>query len=266
MRPLYFGFLVLLMAACGKSSGAKDVTIDGAAGDGPVWEFADHGTPEPMPEADVADHGTPEPAPDADLPGEASPDLPTPDQAQDPSADVGPDAPGPKNYGFDVRKPGLKDIDHVCHVSYQGVMDGYLYVQATEEKCEMMMGCTYKTLGSWTSVAGVVKPADAVYDFGGGHHNDSIAFSYGGKFFKLYHSYFGIGWRACTPPDCMQVTQGLNGGVLEDGCTEERKLPVQCVTVCPNGTVLEPKDWPSCEQDGKPYYELFDAGCAAGQW
>jgi hypothetical protein len=257
-----------LWLACGSSDGGggvadvpADVPVD-AADDVPAEVPADVPAEAPV-------EVTPDVAPDLpeDVPADVSPDEAVADLPAEVTSDVPADAPQPTNYGFDVRVPGGKDIDHVCRVVRPGLIDAYLYVQATEDTCRMMTGCVYKTVGAWVSVDGEVSTAaDPFYDYGGNHHNDSIEFEYGGRKVRLYHSFFGFGWRACTPPDCMQV-QDLSGNVEVDGCVEgERSIPVQCVEVCPDGKVLPPKDWPACEVESKWYWELHEAGCAAGTW
>ena len=84
--------------------------------------------------------------------------------------------------------------------------------------------------------------------------NDSILFEWEGTGYKLYHSSFGFGWRACHPPDCVQVQDAMGGSVTEDGCTKERTIPAICKQVKQDGTIDALTDtFEPC--DGDPNYE-----------
>ncbi|MBN1771321.1 MAG: hypothetical protein JXB32_08680 [Deltaproteobacteria bacterium] len=93
----------------------------------------------------------------------------------------------------------------------------------------------YVTTGQVAAGGEVVPLAEATYDHGGNHHNDSLLFSHGGRSFQAYHSSFGFGWRCCQPMDCLQLLDAA-GTVLEDGCTCDRSIPAVCVQVRPDGT------------------------------
>ncbi|MCP4111983.1 MAG: hypothetical protein GY749_41720 [Desulfobacteraceae bacterium] len=130
------------------------------------------------------------------------------------------------------------DIDTVCHFQY-GSIDAEIYVQATPTTCPYCPGwgiAAYDT-EAWIKRDETISKFDAVYDFGGGHHNDSITFELEGKEFKLYHSSFGFGWRSCYSPDCMQV--GDEDGCQRQACSDRPALPVACMRVQADGTVPE---------------------------
>jgi hypothetical protein len=87
------------------------------------------------------------------------------------------------------------------------------------------------------SFNGAVSPLQgAKYDYGGGHHNDSLSFDYSGKSQRYYHSSFGFGFRSCQPMDCRNV-YALGTTTLEmEGCAKDRSLPEVCVSIEPDGT------------------------------
>lgn len=189
----------------------------------------------------------------------------------DAGSDAAQDAGLPE--GFEIRIPGSNEItcpgvgggtetfdqpdaDHVCTFAHGGSF-GQLYVQASASGCAPGgFGGTpiYDVVGAWMAMDGkVVSLAEPGYDWGGNHHNDFITFSWGGTKYKVYHSSFGWGWRACQPPDCMQVLSS-GGAVVEDGCTKDRTLPVVCVLVEADGTVPPLVDtFEPCE--GDPNYQ-----------
>jgi hypothetical protein len=230
--------------------GSVDVPVDALVPDAaePVEPAPD--TVEPAPDTVEPAPDTVEPAPDTVEPApdtvEPAPDVP----------DVGPEDQGGEvvDFGFDVRVPqwhdytcegGMMgdvemhelDTDWICTFD-DGGQQGWVYAQATPTGCFVTMGATptYTPGGAWFSdgakVVAVDKPA---YDYGGGHHNDSLAFDWNGKHYKVYHSSFGWGWRACQNMDCLQV-YGAGGALETDGCTTDRTLPVVCVQVKEDGT------------------------------
>jgi hypothetical protein len=158
--------------------------------------------------------------------------------------------------GFDLRVPGTQsltctgameempevwdvdDMDYVCTFEYGG-QSGHLYFQATPISCVVIWGPVAEyEVQAWMAQDGTVTPLEAPgYDYGGNHHNDSLTFSWADKNFKIYHSSFGWGWRACHEPDCLQVLDDDGFTVLEDGCTTDRTLPVVCRLVAHDGTV-----------------------------
>jgi len=157
------------------------------------------------------------------------------------------------DYGFHIRVPQVRsvpsedfegtirvvdqmDIDHVCRLTVDGV-ETFLYVQADPIRCRDFGGCEYRVTGAFTTRASgpVNAPLAGVsYDFGGNHHNDWITLPATEGTLKIYHSSFGFGWRACHPPDCVQVLAGDT--VIEDGCTPERTRPAVCVLIGADGS------------------------------
>lgn len=212
--------------------------------------------------ADAADV-TPDSAPDAPETVDDGTDTPdtaetndTPDTPETPETNDTSDADVPfdvDDHGFHIRVPqshsvpsedfegtirvvDRMDIDHVCALTIDGV-ETILYVQATPLRCRDFGGCDYEVVGAFTTVAG--GPSNAplagvTYDYGGNHHNDSISLPSAEGMLKVYHSSFGFGWRACHPPDCVQVLDG--GTVIADGCTPERTRPAICVLIGDDGS------------------------------
>jgi hypothetical protein len=158
-------------------------------------------------------------------------------------------------YGFPIRVPeshkvtckdfagvsfemDVKDTDHVCSFVH-GADQGTLYLQATPTGCGGA-GLPVPILeveGAWFSQGGKLTALENPdYDYGGGHNNDFLEFDRNGKRYKVYHSSFGFGFRACQPPDCLQVYDPGTQALLEDGCGPDRKLPVVCVRVAEDGS------------------------------
>jgi hypothetical protein len=239
------------LVACEADSGradagpvdAVDVPVDGSV-DVPVDALVpDAAEPvEPAPDTVEPAPDTVEPTPDT---VEPAPDVP----------DVGPDDQGGEvvDFGFDLRVPQWHDYtcesgwgttpmheldtDWLCTFD-DGGQQGWLYTQATPTGCFVTMATTptYTNDGGWFSDGAEVSAVDApAYDFGGGHHNDSLEFDWNGKHYNVYHSSFGWGWRACQNMDCLQV-YGAGGELETDGCTTDRTLPVVCVQVKEDGT------------------------------
>jgi hypothetical protein len=73
------------------------------------------------------------------------------------------------------------------------------------------------------------------YDYGGGHHNDSLSFDYEGVTHRFYHSSFGFGFRACQPMDCRDVYELGAASPQQEGCAD-RSLAEVCVAVQSDGT------------------------------
>lgn len=189
--------------------------------------------------------------------------------------DSGPiDADMGKDFGFVVRKPTehalacanpppgspatLKalDADWICTFAHKG-QSGHIYVQSTPKACQnggMAALATYQAQGAWISLpSGVFQLGGAQYDWGGNHHNDSLDFDWQGVHYKAYHSSFGFGWRQCQAMDCLQVTSGLGGTVIEDGCTKDRTLPIWCSQVQADGTYPPVVDaFKKCPGDPNP--------------
>ena len=149
--------------------------------------------------------------------------------------------------GFDIRIPGkhdfggttqVSDVDYICSVSY-GDLQGFVYVQATPISCDTFGFCEFETAGAWVFSAGEPVSVEAVYDFGGHHHNDWIRLKFGEYTYKFYHSSFGFGWRSCQEPDCLVVE--TDDAVVQDGCEPDRNLPVVCRLIKADGT-FDPLD------------------------
>lgn len=188
------------------------------------------------------------------------------------SADNGPlDTDPSKDFGFVVRKPGehllkctnpspmagdsltASDADFVCTFAYKG-QSGHVYLQNNATGCTsggMSNLATFTGAGAWISLPnGVFAMSGGTYDWGGNHHNDSLEFDWQGTHFRLFHSSFGFGWRKCQPMDCIQVTKGVGGEVVDDGCTKDRTLPIWCSQVEATGSYPPPVDaFKKCQGD-----------------
>ena len=132
----------------------------------------------------------------------------------------------------------MPDTDWLCtfHIDEKVA---YVYAQATGigVKCLLASFGVYEVKLAQISVDGVVSPlADAKYDWGGGHHNDSLSFGYNGKTYKYYHSSFGFGFRSCQPMDCLNVYAPGATTPETEGCGATRAVPEVCVPIQPTGT------------------------------
>jgi hypothetical protein len=179
-------------------------------------------------------------------------------------------------YGFKIRVPrsytmdctgGLPemdparevtDMDWLCTFGHDGV-DGIIYVQSTAVACQIRYttAVDFETGVALISVDGQISDLEnAVYDWGDFHHVDTLAFQTNGKRFEYAHSTYTDYNRTCQPMHCMRVYQPESGALLEDGCTEERSLPVTCSRVMTDGThesldrAFEP-----CAEGDEPRYE-----------
>lgn len=113
-----------------------------------------------------------------------------------------------------------------------------MYVQATpvDVTCAIASTGVYEVTLAQISIDGVVSPLeDAAYDWGGGHHNDSLSFTYAGKTYKYYHSSIGFGFRSCQPMDCMNVYAPETTVPEIEGCGADRSLPEVCVPIDEQG-------------------------------
>ena len=148
-------------------------------------------------------------------------------------------------YGFSYRDPGshefscngtpvdLPDADWLCTFHLEDRV-AYVYAQATAIGVTCLIGSfgNYEVELAQVSIDGVVSElANAKYDWGGGHHNDSLSFDYEGKTYKYYHSSIGFGFRSCQPMDCLNVYEpGATAPEIE-GCSKARTLPEVCVPI-----------------------------------
>ncbi len=237
----------VLVSACGSSAGGTATTSD-VSGDSSVKDGSGSDASGDSTSADsvLADSTASDAAPDTS------------------GSDAGPiDADPSKDFGFVVRKPAehvlkctnpspmagdtltASDADFICTFAYKG-QTGHVYLQNTASGCTsggMSNLATFTGTGAWISLAnGVFAMSGASYDWGGNHHNDSLEFDWQGTHFRLFHSSFGFGWRKCQPMDCIQVTKGVGGDLVEDGCTKDRTLPIWCSQVEADGSYPPPVD------------------------
>ena len=146
---------------------------------------------------------------------------------------------GGSEYGFSYRKPGEKDLDWLC-TFHQSGQTGYVYTRLTQTGTSSVGIATvpvYTASLAQISISGAVTAlANAKYDYGAGHHNDSLQFDYQGKTYTYYHSSFGFGWRQCQPMDCINsnVQGSATGGT--EGCSPARPAPEICVMMKADGT------------------------------
>ncbi|MBN2802040.1 MAG: hypothetical protein JXR91_02980 [Deltaproteobacteria bacterium] len=166
-------------------------------------------------------------------------------------------------WGFEIRTPQSRvvscenswenteydwtteDVDWLCSFDYDGT-EGVIYIQNTPTACKVIMMespiFTSAAAQIWTKGNNTVEELDdAVYDWGGNHHNDSLQFTFNGTIFKYYHSSFGFGWRSCNTMDCIQILNS-DGSVKEDGCGCDRALPIVCKQIQKDGTYAELTD------------------------
>jgi hypothetical protein len=160
---------------------------------------------------------------------------------------------GVGDYGFTFTIPGsiketctaemgvisqdVPDADWLCTL-HLGAKTAYVYAQsnASGATCIMSLVPTF-TATAQLSVDGVVSDlANAQYDWGGNHHNDSLKVDYQGKTYKYYHSSFGFGWRKCASMDCVNVYPEGSTTLQTEGCASARTLPEVCVSIKADGT------------------------------
>lgn len=126
------------------------------------------------------------------------------------------------------------DVDWICTFA-EGEVSGHIYVQNTPTGCVgsgMSNNPTFTAGTAVISVGGAVVPlTEAQYEWGGNHHNDSLSFGYGGKYYRYFHSSLGYGGRSCQNMDCIKVYQSKTGTIVTDGCTASRTLPIVCLGV-----------------------------------
>jgi hypothetical protein len=137
-------------------------------------------------------------------------------------------------HGFTFRNPDAEQLDWLCSFG-QSEPQGFVYVRLDQTGTTQAGIATipvYTAALAQVSVAGTVSMLDgAVYDYGGGHNNDSLTIEYQGKSYSYYHSSFGFGFRKCQPMDCIDVYE-LGTTTLEtEGCGPERALPEVCVPI-----------------------------------
>lgn len=129
-------------------------------------------------------------------------------------------------YGFTYRPVQSDQLDWLCTLQTVGPST-YVYVRLDQTGSKSVGIATvpvYTARLAQISVNGtVIDLAGAQYDYGGGHHNDSLQIDYQGKTYEYYHSSFGFGWRQCQPFDCVN-------------CSSGRTFPEICVPIKADGT------------------------------
>lgn len=163
----------------------------------------------------------------------------------------------PEVLGFTIRRPvprtvpcegmfcgpsgttDATDKDFVCTLDHGNYRGKYLYVQARPTRYVGFNGLQYMVDGAFVSDGTTATAADAIYDFGGNHANDSITLTLPAVVYRYSHSSYGFGFRKCQPMDCLQVYAPGAATPTEDGCTRDRTLPIVCVEVREDGTVPE---------------------------
>lgn len=78
--------------------------------------------------------------------------------------------------------------------------------------------------------------SDVSYHGGGNHRIFGLQFTYKGKVFKYDYSTMGMGGRPCQNMDCMKVLESDGKTVAQNGCGEERSLPIVCRHAKADGT------------------------------
>ena len=78
--------------------------------------------------------------------------------------------------------------------------------------------------------------SDVKYHGGGNHRIFGLQFTYKGKVFKYDYSTMGMGGRPCQNMDCMKVLESDGKTVVQNGCGEDRSLPIVCRHAKVNGT------------------------------
>jgi hypothetical protein len=143
------------------------------------------------------------------------------------------------DHGFTFRDPEAKQVDWLCTFG-QSEPAGYVYVRLDQTGTKQAGIATipvYTAALAQVSVAGTVSMLDgAVYDYGGGHNNDSLTIEYQGKSYSYYHSSFGFGFRKCQPMDCIDVYELGTTTLQTEGCGPDRALPEVCVAIDAGGT------------------------------
>ena len=136
------------------------------------------------------------------------------------------------DFGFTYRTVNDKQLDWLCTLHAVGPTT-YVYVrldQTGTQSAGMATIPVYTASLAKVSANGTVSDAaNPKYEYGGGHHNDSLQLDYQGKSYKYYHSSFGFGFRSCQPMDCVTTP-------TTDGCTSARALPEVCVPIKADGT------------------------------
>lgn len=161
---------------------------------------------------------------------------------------------GSGDFGFTFRPvQSDKQLDYLCTLNAAGTST-YVYVRLDQTGTKSVGIATipvFTPVLAKISVNGTVTDlANATYDYGGGHHNDSLQFDDQGKSYRYYHSSFGFGFRACQPMDCVSLYAQGGTTPTTDGCTSARALPEVCVPIKADGTHDPLKDtFKKCQGD-----------------
>ena len=127
--------------------------------------------------------------------------------------------------------------DLVCSFKYDGD-SGFVYVQNNPVSCRLTVGLiSYEVHKAEFFVNGSRKEiSDVKYHGGGNHRIFGLQFTYKGKVFKYDYSTMGMGGRPCQNMDCMKVFESDGKKVVQNGCGEERLLPIVCRHAKEDGT------------------------------
>ena len=127
--------------------------------------------------------------------------------------------------------------DLICSFKYDGD-SGYVYVQNNPVSCRLTVGLiSYEVHKAEFYVNGSKKEiSDVKYHGGGNHRIFGLQFTYKGKVFKYDYSTMGMGGRPCQNMDCMKVLESDGKTVVQNGCGEDRSLPIVCRHAKENGT------------------------------
>jgi hypothetical protein len=127
--------------------------------------------------------------------------------------------------------------DLICSFKYDGD-SGFVYVQNNPVSCRLTVGLiSYEVHKAEFFVNGSMREIlDAKYHGGGNHRIFGLQFTYKGKVFKYDYSTMGMGGRPCQNMDCMKVFESDGKTVVQNGCGEDRSLPIVCRHAKENGT------------------------------
>ena len=130
---------------------------------------------------------------------------------------------------------GQSDI--ICSFKYDGD-SGFVYVQNNPVSCRLTVGLiSYEVHKAEFFVNGSMKEISNVRYHGGGNHGIfGLQFTYKGKVFKYDYSTMGMGGRPCQNMDCMMVLESDGKTVVQNGCDEDRSLPIVCRHAKVDGT------------------------------
>jgi len=127
--------------------------------------------------------------------------------------------------------------DLICSFKYDGD-SGFVYVQNNPVSCRLTVGLiSYEVHKAEFFVNGTQKEISNVKYYGGGNHRIfGLQFMYKGKVFKYDYSTMGMGGRPCQNMDCMMVLESDGKTVVQNGCDEDRSLPIVCRHAKKDGT------------------------------